>query len=61
MFSRQYHIHCLSTQKHVQFHICIYFRFSAVNITLIDVFLCTLLYLAGFILNLMRFAEILEK
>ena len=35
MFSRQYHINCLSIQKHVQFHICIYFRFLAVCITLI--------------------------
>ena len=35
MFSRQYHINCLSIQKHVQFHICIYFRFLAVCIALI--------------------------
>ena len=35
MFSRQYHINCLSIQKHVQFHICIYFRYLAVCITLI--------------------------
>ena len=84
IFSRQYHINCLSIQKHVQFHICIYFwylavcitliakstciyfrylavcitliakptciyfRFSAVNITLIDIFLSTLLHLAGY-------------
>ena len=27
IFSRQYHINCLSIQKHVQFHICIYFRY----------------------------------
>ena len=35
IFSRQYHINCLCIQKHVQFHICIYFRFLAVCITLI--------------------------
>ena len=29
-------------------HICIYFRFSAVNNTLIDIFLSTLLHLAGY-------------
>ncbi len=29
---------------------CIYFRFSAVNITLIDIFLSTLLHLAGYFL-----------
>ena len=29
--------------------ICIYFLFSAVNITLIDIFLCTLLHLAGYL------------
>ena len=56
IFSRKYHINCLSIQKHAQFHICIYFRFSGVNITLIGIFLSTLLHLAGFIL--MRFAEI---
>jgi hypothetical protein len=76
MFSRQYHINCLSIQKHVHFHIfsifgrlyhincetdmhILYFRSSAMNITLIGIFLSTLLHLVGFIL--MRFAEIQKR
>ena len=40
IFTRQYHINCLSIQKHVQFHICIYFRFLAVCIALIAKSIC---------------------
>jgi hypothetical protein len=40
IFSRQYYINCRSTQKHVQFHTCIYFRYLAVCITLIAKSIC---------------------
>ena len=40
---------------------CIYFRFSAVNITLIDILLCTLLHLAGYFFNLFLEEKIVEE